>query len=99
MIKKFFINFISKSVLIIIFIFIYLYLTEPVSISYNIMGMEIGMKVWYQPFTSCVYSEMSLFGGKQNHSRCDVGVFEYLEMRNKIKNMDDNLYNLFSENN
>lgn len=92
-------KFVLKLLFIFLLIGIYIYLTVPFSMSSNIMGLEIGMKVWYQPLTTCIYGEMSLFGGKQNYSRCGVGVFEYLEMRNKIKNMDDNLYNLFSENN
>lgn len=75
----------------VILISLYVYLSIPIVITTSIMGVEIGVKMKYQPLTTCLdyYVE---FGDKAHNKVCGISPVKVFQAKTKMGNLYENLF-------
>lgn len=81
--KKF--CFITISVVLIGF---YIYLSIPFGYSYNVIGINTGMRLKYQPLTTCLSYDVIIGNQVSHNSKCGFSPAYIINMKRK---MNDNL--------
>ena len=87
-------------IFLLVIVACYIYLIIPVTLYWNVMGIEIGMRVHYQPLTTCLHGTIttSMFGGaERDMTRCGVSPIEFLQIKHDLGKSQKMPFSLYDE--
>lgn len=72
----------------------YIYLSIPFGFSRSAMGLEVGMRMRYQPLTTCLNYDVIILNQVSHNRKCGFSPFYIINMKRK---MNDNFQFIESE--